>query len=208
MINKDKTIAKAVSKYHSIFPVRGKHSIDDCFFCMRGEYFFIFRTKDKKVHTMRAEEFRPVSTSVNINRETLDSIFKMLNKPILVRSLIVKKPIGTWLINLFPVPGISWSTNACSSSRNTGTHHSNCPAGGYAPARPSAGWTPALNETAEYSYTPPRLMSNQQGRAANRFPDQHYPLPGDTTTQQYEILATGYLPVQPADDWMTPPDET
>ncbi|MBN1307106.1 MAG: hypothetical protein JXA18_04260 [Chitinispirillaceae bacterium] len=208
MINKDKTINKAVSKYHAIFPVRGKHSIDECFFCLRGEYFFIFRTKDKKVHTLKAEKCRPVSASSNIKRETWDSIVKALNKPIIVRSLIVKKPVGTWLINLLPFPGISWSTNVCSSSRNTGTHRSERPAMGGAPARPPAPWAPAFNEASQCSYPPSHPVSNRQGRTPNRFSAQHYQPSGDTTALHYEILATGYLPARSAADWIPPLDVT
>jgi hypothetical protein len=90
MINKAKAIEKAVSKYHSIFPIPGKHSIEECFVCIRGEYFFLFKTKDKKRHIIKAEPGRPAGASVDINGEFFAMMYKVLSKPILVRSLFIK----------------------------------------------------------------------------------------------------------------------
>ncbi len=102
MINKDKAIKKAVAKYHSIFPVRGKQSIEECFFCWRGEYYFLFKTKDKKSHVMKAELSRPVTASVDINRDLFLPLYKVLNKPILVRPLFMintesSKPVADYV---------------------------------------------------------------------------------------------------------------
>ena len=109
MIDKEKTIDRAIAKYHTIFPARGKHSLNECFFRLRGDYFFVFMTKDKRVHTMQPCMRRTVfAPAAGNNREKGSSIFEVLNKPIIVRSLLVKKPVETLLINLFPSPGISW----------------------------------------------------------------------------------------------------
>jgi hypothetical protein len=92
MINKEKTIDKAVLKYHSIFPVHGKDSIEECFFNIRGEYYFLFKTKDRTRHIVKAEISRPkpITSSASINRDFFISIYNVLNKPILVRSLFIK----------------------------------------------------------------------------------------------------------------------
>jgi hypothetical protein len=90
MINKEKTILKAVSKYHSLLPIHGRNSIEDCFFCVRGDYFFLFKTMDKKRHIIKAEVSGPDLASLYFNREFLNAIYKALNKPILVRSLFLK----------------------------------------------------------------------------------------------------------------------
>jgi hypothetical protein len=90
MINKDKTIAKAVSKYHSILPVMGRRSIDDCFICVRGEYFFLFKTKDKIKHIIKAEIAQPDLAPLYFNRDFFYTIIKTLNKPIVVPPLLLK----------------------------------------------------------------------------------------------------------------------
>jgi hypothetical protein len=95
MLNKDKTIAKALSKYHSILPIRGKQSLDDCFICVRGDYFFLFKTEDKTKHIMKAELSQPVFASPIMSPEFFSSIFKTLNTPISVQSpLLVKTEIS------------------------------------------------------------------------------------------------------------------
>ncbi len=86
MINKEKTISKALSKYHAILPLQGKQSIEDCFVSVRGEYFFLFKTMDKKKHIIKAEISRSDMTSLYFNRDFLLSVYKALNTPILVRS--------------------------------------------------------------------------------------------------------------------------
>jgi len=91
MVKKDTTIKKAMTKYHAIFPIRGKNSIEECFFCMRGEYFFLFRTEDKKRHILKAEMSRPSFPSADTNQDFIISAFQFLNKPIYVRSLFIKK---------------------------------------------------------------------------------------------------------------------
>jgi predicted N-acyltransferase len=95
MIDKQKTIAKAISKYEYVFPVYGKDSLNECFFCARGEYFFLFRTKDKKKRMMKAEISRSSVSFEGINRELLSSIYRTLNKPILIRSLFIKNGDST-----------------------------------------------------------------------------------------------------------------
>ena len=67
-INKTKTIKKAVAKYNIIYPVRGKRSLEECFFCLRGEYYFSFRTEDKKVHKMKAEMIKAPLVSPEVKR--------------------------------------------------------------------------------------------------------------------------------------------
>ena len=90
MIDREKTIQKAMSKYRSIYPVRGKHTLSECFFCWRGEHYFLFKTQDKKGHMMKAEFSRPAVSLENINLEAFSPIYKALNKPIFVRSLFNK----------------------------------------------------------------------------------------------------------------------
>jgi hypothetical protein len=90
MIDREKTIAKALLKYHSIFPVYGKKTLQECFICVRGEWLFLFRTGDKKKLMVKAELFRPSVSFETINRELLSSVYSKLNQPILVRSLFVK----------------------------------------------------------------------------------------------------------------------
>ena len=111
MIDRERTIRKAVARYNLIFPVKGKQLLEECFFCLRGEYHLVFKTKDNKVHTMKACEMHTNVAVHQVHREQAESFFKLLNKPIIIRSLFVRKPVRTCLINLFPVPGISWSRN-------------------------------------------------------------------------------------------------
>lgn len=111
MFDRKKTIQQALSKYKTIFPINGKHTLEECFFCLRGEYRFVFKTKDKKMHTMKARLVHKAHEMPRIDAESFSALFKLINKPIIVRSLIIKKPVKACLINLFPVPGISWSRN-------------------------------------------------------------------------------------------------
>ena len=108
MIDKEKTIKKAIARYNSLFPVRGKHSIEECFFSLRGETYLVFRTKKDKIHRVKAEYMKPVAPAAR-NHETLAAIIRALNRPIIVRSLITGKPVRACLVTLFPVPGISWT---------------------------------------------------------------------------------------------------
>ena len=86
-----KTIKNAISKYRTIYPIAGKRSLDDCFFFLRGEAFFQFKTKDKKVHSIKASITRPVMEATYFNREMLSYIVKIINQPILIRSLFFRK---------------------------------------------------------------------------------------------------------------------
>ncbi|MDG5816817.1 hypothetical protein QA601_17100 [Chitinispirillales bacterium ANBcel5] len=54
MIDKQRTISKAKARFKKIYPFVGKSTLEECFFSLQGEYYFLFRTKDKKPHTMRA----------------------------------------------------------------------------------------------------------------------------------------------------------
>jgi hypothetical protein len=82
MINKDKTIQKAFQKYNEIYPVGGKKSLDDCFFCLHGQIVFQFQTKDRKNHFIRAIE---QSHSIVINKNTLwGKLYKFFSQPITV----------------------------------------------------------------------------------------------------------------------------
>lgn len=91
MVNKYKTISKAQSKYHSIIPIPGKHSLEECFICLRGRYYFQFKTKeDKKVHTVKAIEIWTTNPTFQINRESLLALYRLMSKPILIRQLMLK----------------------------------------------------------------------------------------------------------------------
>jgi hypothetical protein len=92
MIDREKTIAKALSKFHSISPVYGKKTLQECFMSVRGEWFFLFRTGDKRKHMIKAEISRPTVTFETMNRDLLSSIYKTMNRPILVRSLFIRNP--------------------------------------------------------------------------------------------------------------------
>lgn len=114
MVDKNRTIKKAQSKYREIMPVPKKHSLEECFYCLRGTFFFQFRTKkDKKLHTVRACRIRPsfstmadrelwlamyhtLNRPINIrlalpDREEWEKFFRFLNRPILLRKLLPKR---------------------------------------------------------------------------------------------------------------------
>ncbi len=118
MIDKDKTIAKALHKYKLVRPVPGKHSLDDCFVCLRGQYYLLFRSSDdKKAHRIRAVTRLPrrhysgmwlrnfVSYCTLLNRpillrvyflsqkqiHTIDSFYRFMNKKIMLRSLLFSR---------------------------------------------------------------------------------------------------------------------
>ena len=92
MVNKEKTIQRAFSKFDTVLPVQGKKSLDECFFCLRGVFFFQFRTKDKKVHTMKADATQHVIISRKRTDKGFSSFIKLLNRPFYMRSLIIRKP--------------------------------------------------------------------------------------------------------------------
>jgi hypothetical protein len=86
MIDKDKTIAKALHKYQEVRPVPGKHNLDECFVCLRGQYFLLFRSSDdKKAHRMRAVVRMPKRHYVAMWLKSIVSYCYLLNKPILLR---------------------------------------------------------------------------------------------------------------------------
>jgi hypothetical protein len=86
MIDKDKTISKALNKYRQVRPIPGKHNLDDCFVCLRGQYFLLFRTEDdKKAHRLRAVTKLPKQHYVRNWLKNLASYCFLLNKPILLR---------------------------------------------------------------------------------------------------------------------------
>ena len=58
MVDKLKTIEKARKKYHEIYPVAGKKWLGECFVSLHGEVLLKFRTKDKKLHTMKAPQIK------------------------------------------------------------------------------------------------------------------------------------------------------
>jgi hypothetical protein len=201
MINKTKTIKKAVAKYNIIYPVRGKHSLEECFFCLRGEYYFSFRTENKKVHKMQAEMIKAPLVSPEVKRETMSSLAKVLNKPIIIRSILTKKPVKACVINLFPNPHISWSNN-----------HKPAPAGFKGPdseewitrplstASPSD-VTPTLEEVAKYGNTlPESVVNNPKADDTGYIVPHPYPTAGEKPAYHYEILASGNLPVSPRGD--------
>jgi hypothetical protein len=207
MIDKEKTIDRAIAKYHAIFPASGKHSLNECFFRLRGEYFFVFMTKNKKVHTMPACIRRTVSAPASgTSREKESLIFKVLNKPIIIRSLIVKKPVGTWLINLFPSPGISWSTNKRTASGPVRTKRSDPRTGAFGISHPVADLKPRNRETSAYSYLSESPMPNGSIGGKGWGAPHHYQPQQNTATYGYEILATGCLPVS-SNHWLPVPDE-
>lgn len=263
MINKEKTIKKAVSKYNIIYPVRGKHSLEECFFCLRGEYYFSFRTEDKKVHKMNADMVKQPLVSPEEKREAIDSLVKVLNKPIFFRSFLSKKPVNARLINLFPNPRVSWSSNSgtvpgnvrieqtsktvsgkvknpetpsdvvptmeevarytnqatdadvkeqienskmvADISKGATTYHYEILASGNLPVSPYGNLMPSLDEVARYSDNTPFIGKNN---GENDVVDQGCPIIGDTTSYQYEVLATGYLPARDFDDELPSLDET
>ncbi|KMQ50346.1 hypothetical protein CHISP_2709 [Chitinispirillum alkaliphilum] len=102
MIDKERTIQKAKSKHKEIRPILGKANFRECFFFLHGEFFFLFRTKDNKTHTMRALEVKkslqmpsiqwaiivaPVKRMVT--RPVSNSpILKLMNQPVRMRPII------------------------------------------------------------------------------------------------------------------------
>ena len=192
MIDKLKTIKKAVGKYKDIYPVKGKTAISDCFFCLRGEYFFIFRTKDRKIHKMRVEKERQVVSSLAINRDTFNSIFRTLNTPIMVRSLITRKPVKTCLVNLFPVPGIAWSAGQHPTKEPLGDGkniHENSKK-----TQPGQIWTAQAGATMHRNMPDNRIVTPQ----LNRISMPEHRIEENTQSYRYEILSGGSLPVHPS----------
>jgi hypothetical protein len=92
MIDKDKTIAKALHKYRLIRPVPGKHNLDECFVCLRGQYYLLFRTSDdKKAHRMRAVSRLPKRHYVKMWFKNIAADCYLLNKPIMLRVYFLSK---------------------------------------------------------------------------------------------------------------------
>jgi len=208
MIDKDKTVARAIAKYHTIFPIKGKQSLYECFSSLRGDTFLTFRTKDKKIHCIKASETHTVYASLPARHEVFDSIIKALNTPIIIRSLITKKPVKTCLINLFPVPTISWSTNKSTTSNDNSAPVTDYAAVDYpTPDMPSE-LPPSITDTAAY----PRFTQYEVASKLHGTPDQYAeeqcPVIGTTTSYHYEILATGLLPVTSLNSWMPGLSET
>jgi hypothetical protein len=92
MIDKDKTIANALHKYRQVRPIPGKHNLDECFVCLRGQYFLLFRTSDdKKAHRIRAVSRLPKKHYVAMWLKNMASYCYVFNKPILLRVYILSQ---------------------------------------------------------------------------------------------------------------------
>jgi len=86
MVDKDKTIVKALHKYRHVRPLPGKRNLDECFVCLRGQYYLLFRTDDdKKAHRIRAVARIPKKHYVTMWLKSVASYCYLLNKPILLR---------------------------------------------------------------------------------------------------------------------------
>lgn len=203
MIDKEKTIKKAIAKYNYLYPVRGKRSIEDSFFSMRGETYLIFHTKDKKVHRVRAEEARVPAQHAG-GREALDSIIKALNRPIIVRSLVARKPVKACLVNLFPAPGITWVSNTVAASnpledtcltRSSITRQSVQLSG--TPTRNSSVVTSSSGiQHFSRTETIQQHTTGSSGIASQDFSICHY-----------EVIAPGCLPISQFTDMLPTPEE-
>jgi hypothetical protein len=88
MISKEKTINKALSRYKEIYPMKNKKSFDECFFYLHGEVLFVFRTKNKKIRTIKAVKTTPAIQIQNSYLLFFISIYKVLTKPISIGTLI------------------------------------------------------------------------------------------------------------------------
>ena len=204
MIDKDKTIKKAVDRYEFIFPVNGKHSIDECFFSLRGEIYFIFRTKDKKTHTVKAEKIRTAPVSRGSGTETFKSLLKVINKPIIVRSVIARKPVRACLVNLFPVPGISWSSNPVASPEHAGRVDRVTATDRY----PSVSHAAGISARPEVHPHTPEIQPHSAWSESDNAPsDTSCFTPWDMNTSCYEIIAPGCLPVSRYSEIIPVPDE-
>lgn len=108
MIDKERTIRKAKAKYKEIRPILGKKTLEECFFSLRGEVYFQFRTKDKKRHIVRALWTKtslqvpavhwgyivePVRRMVNEPMSN-SPVLKLMTRPIRVRDLFRKKQLS------------------------------------------------------------------------------------------------------------------
>jgi hypothetical protein len=82
MINREKTIQKMIKRYREIFPIPGKKTLNECFFCLHGQAVIQFRTKDKKVHIAKACIEIQCEPGVRVQAPVLDSIRKFFNQPI------------------------------------------------------------------------------------------------------------------------------
>ncbi|MBN1759133.1 MAG: hypothetical protein JW863_12485 [Chitinispirillaceae bacterium] len=206
MIDKEKTIKKAIAKYNYLFPVRGKHSIGECFFSLRGETYLIFRTKKDKIRRVRAEYAKPpVVTDETGSREGIESIIKALNRPIIIRSLITRKPVNACLVNLFPVPGISWASKTLTVS-DAGEHTNLTHSSALLPTLPRRNRLTEVPAVVKPSGTMAGYpMSGTEQRSYSR---QSVALPLEYSTCHYEILATGYLPISQFTDMLPTPEET
>lgn len=91
MIDKDRTISKAIAKFHEISPVPGKKSLYECFFSLRGEFLFQFRTSDKRIHTIKALEEKKPLPSFLTEFTIVTHIYKMLTEPLHIKQASVKK---------------------------------------------------------------------------------------------------------------------
>lgn len=107
MIDKERTIRKAKAKYKEIRPIRGKKTLEECFLSLRGEIFFLFRTRDKKTHIIKALWIKrplqvpaihwgyivtPVKRMVN-EPVSNSPVLKLMTRPIRVRDLFRKKQL-------------------------------------------------------------------------------------------------------------------
>jgi hypothetical protein len=100
MIDKEKTIGKAILKYKTIYPISGKKSLNDSFFYLHGDILFLFCTKDKKIHKIKAVKVSPVIPIRNNRYRFLNNIYKFLTKPIKLSSLQSKQVFNSEYCNL------------------------------------------------------------------------------------------------------------
>ena len=82
MINREKTIQKMIKRYREIFPIPGKKTLNECFFSLHGQEVIQFRTKDKKVHIVKACIEIQREPGARMKASVFDSIRKFFNQPI------------------------------------------------------------------------------------------------------------------------------
>jgi len=90
MLNKDKTIDKALTNHDLIFPIAGKQSLEECFFNHHGKMLFKYQTNDDEVHTIKAVVTHEPPRPSTDNRNLFTVIVHNMNKPIEIKNLFIK----------------------------------------------------------------------------------------------------------------------
>jgi hypothetical protein len=82
MVNKRKTIDKLMARYREVYPIPGKKTLYDCFFCLHGQHYIQFRTQDKRLHVEKVCRTESEIMRIRPYDHLWDLIVKFLTQPV------------------------------------------------------------------------------------------------------------------------------